>query len=57
MITYRWRKSAHSGQQTNCVEIAHTRDLIRDSKNPDGPALAVDLAALLDTVRADLLRH
>jgi hypothetical protein len=57
MTTVRWRKSGHSGQQTNCVELAHTRDRIRDSKNPAGPTLAGDVTALLDVVRGDLLEH
>ncbi|MQS13956.1 DUF397 domain-containing protein [Streptomyces kaniharaensis] len=37
-----WRKSSFSGAQSNCVEIA-VGDTgvvpVRDSKNPDGPAL------------------
>jgi len=41
-----WRKSARSGNGGNCVEVAtnllETQGLVfvRDSKNPDGPALA-----------------
>jgi hypothetical protein len=40
-----WRKSARSGNQGNCVEVAanllpHTGEiLVRDSKNPDGAVL------------------
>lgn len=37
-----WRKSSHSGQDGNCVEIATNLPAIiamRDSKNPNGPAL------------------
>lgn len=38
-----WRKARESAQETNCVEIGfdshgHAKGL-RDSKNPDGPAL------------------
>jgi hypothetical protein len=29
----RWRKSARSGSESNCVEIPHTFDRVRDSKN------------------------
>lgn len=52
MNTIRWRKSARSAQQTNCVELAHTLDAVRDSKN--GAVLSLDRAAvvrLLETVR------
>lgn len=38
----RWRKSSYSGNQGNCVELAHTLDAVRDSKNPTGPALRFD---------------
>ena len=39
-----WRKSSYSSQNGACVEV--TRNLpgivaVRDSKNPDGPALIV----------------
>lgn len=39
-----WRKSTFSSTQTNCVEVAFaepTAVAVRDSKNQDGPALAV----------------
>jgi hypothetical protein len=36
----RWRKSSHSGSQSDCVELARTADFagVRDSKHP-GPVL------------------
>lgn len=37
-----WRKSGHSGSSGNCVEVATNLPglvAVRDSKNPDGPAL------------------
>ncbi|MEO5878295.1 MAG: DUF397 domain-containing protein [Streptosporangiaceae bacterium] len=39
-----FRKSSHSGDADNCVEIAlspHGTVAVRDSKNPDHPALAL----------------
>jgi hypothetical protein len=41
-IVTKFRKSSHSDQQGDCLEIAHTRTggrAIRDSKNPVGPTL------------------
>jgi hypothetical protein len=52
----RWRKSSRSGGTNgNCVELAHTLGAVRDSKNPDGPPLRVELGAMLDAVKADRL--
>ena len=38
-----WQKSSYSGVNGNCVEVARNLPgvvAVRDSKNPDGPALA-----------------
>lgn len=52
----RWRKSTRSGASNNgCVELAHTMNLIRDSKNPTGPTLTADPSTLLATVKAGRL--
>lgn len=52
----RWRKSTRSGGNGGeCVELAHTRDLIRDSKNANGPALRADIGTLLDAIRSGAL--
>lgn len=49
----RWRKSSRSGANANgCVELSHTFDAVRDSKNPTGPTLHVDLGSLLAVVKA-----
>lgn len=37
-----WFKSSHSGSQGDCVEVAWLAEgavVVRDSKNPSGPAL------------------
>jgi hypothetical protein len=47
----RWRKSSRSGGGNNCVELAHTFDQIRDSKNPTGPVLRGNLGALVNDVK------
>lgn len=36
-----WRKSSRSSTNTNCVEVAHHLDAVRDSKNP-GTVLRFD---------------
>ncbi|HEX5401766.1 MAG TPA: DUF397 domain-containing protein [Pseudonocardiaceae bacterium] len=46
-----WVKSSRSGGgNENCVGLAPGR--MRDSKNPAGPTLAVDLGRFLDAVKA-----
>lgn len=52
-----WRKASYSsGNGGNCVEVAGLGDFfaVRDSKDPDGPALsfgAEDWAAFLTGIR------
>jgi hypothetical protein len=49
----RWRRSSHSQSGSDCVELAHTLDALRDSKNP-GVALTVPtLTAFLNSVKRD----
>lgn len=43
LSTICWFKSSHSGGSQDCVEIAFLEEGnvgVRDSKNPEGPALA-----------------
>ena len=42
-----WRTSSYSGGSGDCVQVAPAPDrvLVRDSKNPDGPALTVPTPA------------
>ncbi|SFO65274.1 protein of unknown function [Actinomadura madurae] len=54
-----WRKSSHSGTQggSDCVEVGRLPQAIafRDSKDPDGPKLAVSRGAFAALV-AELKR-
>ena len=54
-----WRKSSHSGGEGQCVELAHSEDwaAIRDSKNPDGPAMVIKPARLRALVHAIAARE
>jgi uncharacterized protein DUF397 len=45
-----WRKSSYSAQETDCVEL-RPDGAVRDSKNPDGPFLTMDLRATLAAVK------
>ncbi|MCT9084108.1 DUF397 domain-containing protein [Streptomyces fulvoviolaceus] len=42
-----WVKSSYSSGEQSCVEVAHVPGVVpvRDSKNPDGPALAIHPSA------------
>jgi hypothetical protein len=42
-VALSWTKSSHSGGEGECVEVARSPATIhiRDSKNPEGPALRV----------------
>ncbi|MGH3889680.1 MAG: DUF397 domain-containing protein [Pseudonocardiaceae bacterium] len=42
-----WHTSSYCGANGDCVEVASTpeRVLVRDSKDPDGPALALPTSA------------
>lgn len=51
-----WRKSSYSGNESNCVEVACT-GAVRDSKNPSGGLLRVDLPSLLAAARTGHLNH
>ena len=51
----KWRKATCSGGEGgNCVEV-HPAGAVRDSKNPAGPTILVELGGLLAAVRGDRL--
>jgi hypothetical protein len=49
-----WRKSSYSGSanddNADCIELAASA--VRDSKNPAGPVLNLDVTALVAAVKA-----
>ncbi|MEU6989833.1 DUF397 domain-containing protein [Streptomyces sp. NPDC046465] len=52
-IEVAWRKSSHStADEPSCVEVAPAPPTVhvRDSKNPDGPQLAVTPAAWVEFI-------
>lgn len=51
MRTYRWRKSSYSHPHGQCVELAASLDALRDSKDPNGPVLRVDVRSLINAVK------
>ena len=57
MTTLRWRASSRSSNGESCVQLAVSSGgvLVRDSKNPTGPMLRADLAALLTEVKSGRL--
>ncbi|MCE7008545.1 DUF397 domain-containing protein [Kibdelosporangium philippinense] len=46
-----WRKSSCSSGNGACVELANV-GAVRDSKNPDGPVLTVDISQLIAAIKS-----
>jgi uncharacterized protein DUF397 len=44
-LAHHWRKSSYSAGNGECVEVSNL-GAVRDSKNPSGPVLVFDQAAL-----------
>jgi hypothetical protein len=51
MTRVRWKKASFSAEQTDCIELAHTFDAVRNSKNPDGLVLSINLSGLLAAIK------
>ncbi|MGI8306639.1 DUF397 domain-containing protein [Saccharopolyspora hattusasensis] len=47
-----WRKSSYSTEIATCVELASSLDRIRDSKDPNGPTLQVDVTGFVQAVKS-----
>ena len=51
-----WRKSSRSTGGDDCVEVAFIDSgAVRDSKNPTGPILAIELSGLLAAAKGGRL--
>jgi hypothetical protein len=48
---HRWRTSSYSSNGTNCIEVSHDPATIRDSKNPEGQTLPVDLRLFVNAIQ------
>jgi len=56
MTSGNWRKASRSGQQLNCVELACVGvGAVRDSKNPAGPTLMVNVTELVISIKTGRL--
>ena len=50
-----WRKSSFSSNGEACVEVSHDLAAVRDSKNPEGPTLRVDLRPFASAIQVGQL--
>ncbi|SFS67959.1 protein of unknown function [Saccharopolyspora flava] len=57
MTTDHWLKSSHSSANGDCVELTRSLDRIRDSKDPDGPTLNVNVRELVRAVKDGRFDH
>ncbi|MFI2185440.1 DUF397 domain-containing protein [Streptomyces sioyaensis] len=58
-IVSAFHKASYSGQEGDCVEVAHTADggrVVRDSKDPAGPYIVLGVGAWawsIETLKTD----
>jgi hypothetical protein len=52
-----WRKASRSVNDANCVEVRHTLDEVRDSKNTAGQTLRIEVRDLTNAIKKGLLNH
>ncbi|WP_156756600.1 DUF397 domain-containing protein [Actinokineospora pegani] len=50
-----WRKASFSDTGGNCVEVRQDLTAVRDSKNPSGPVVALDLVNLVSAAKSGTL--
>ncbi|WP_156756752.1 DUF397 domain-containing protein [Actinokineospora pegani] len=50
-----WRKASFSGSGGDCVEVRQGLTAVRDSKNPSGPVVVLDLANLVSAAKSGTL--
>lgn len=53
MSTNKWYKSSYSNPNGNCVELTTILDELRDSKDPNGPTLKINVTKFIREVKAD----
>lgn len=53
--TRQWRKSSYTNATGQCVELRCDLAAVRDSKDPSGPTLSVNVPALVRSVKAGRL--
>ncbi|MBQ6644374.1 MAG: DUF397 domain-containing protein [Saccharopolyspora sp.] len=51
MSEVHWQKSSYTHPNGECVELSVPRGRVRDSKDPQGPTLPVDVPTLLTAIR------
>lgn len=49
-----WRKSRFSSNGSSCVEVSNDLAAVRDSKNPEGPTLPIDLRLFVGAIQGGL---